>query len=110
MLTGALLGITIHAIIAAFGLRDKPETTTTSRTSAIASSTSSRKKVLSSASISAHGQQPHPPVSRMLFPSSIPTILEEEDEDSSFQVGRQRSKKGGLDALLVDTSDNSSDL
>lgn len=110
VLTGTLLGITIHFFIGVFGLQEKLETET-SYTSATTSPTPSRKRALASVSTkSTHGQQPHPPVSRMLFPSSIPTILEEEDEDSlpGSQVGRQRSKKGSLDVL--DVSDYSSEL
>lgn len=109
VLTGTLLGITIYVFIGVFGLRDKLET----ETSATSSPTRSRKRALASAPTkSTHGQQPHPPVSRMLFPSSIPTILEEEDEDSlpGSQVGRQRSKRGSLDVLSADVSDYSSDL
>lgn len=109
MLTGTLLGIGVHVFIGAFGLRE----TATSQASAITSPTPPRKRALSSAAIkSTHGQQLHPPVSRMLFPSSIPTILEEEDEDSlpGSQVGRQKIKKSGLNPLWADASDDSSDL
>lgn len=51
-------------------------------------------------------------MARMLFPPSIPTILEEEDEDSPILPGnrRQRGKAGNNVEAWFNGSDESSDL
>ncbi|KAI5853104.1 hypothetical protein DFP73DRAFT_535128 [Morchella snyderi] len=108
MIAGVLLGFTSHIFSGALGLYQETES--------IAPSNLGRSKKRTSSqgyrSPIPVKQQAHTPMARMLFPPSIPTILEEEDEDSPILPGnrRRRGKAGNNVEAWFNGSDESSDL